>query len=113
MAHDFQSDLDAVAGISAVPSILDVVCRTTGMGFSAVARVTDHRWIACSVQDDIGRGLQPGGELPISTTICPDVRARREPIVITDVAGSDAWRYHPVPARYGFQSYISMPIVRS
>jgi signal transduction histidine kinase len=113
MPEDPIADVTLIAGVDAVPSILDVVCRTTGMGFSAVARVTDDRWIACSVRDDIGLGVQPGGELPVSTTICRDVRARREPIVINDVAGSDVWRDHPVPARYGFQSYISMPIVRS
>ncbi len=48
MPHDFQDDLDAVAAIQAVPTILDVVCRATGMGFAAVARVTEDRWIACA-----------------------------------------------------------------
>lgn len=41
MLHDFQKDIDAVARIDAVPGILDVICRITGMGFAAVARVTD------------------------------------------------------------------------
>ena len=34
LAHD----LAAVARIGAVPMILELVCRTTGLGFSAVAR---------------------------------------------------------------------------
>ncbi|WP_233553172.1 hypothetical protein [Teichococcus wenyumeiae] len=42
----FAADVAAVARIAAVPAILDVVCRTTGMGFAAVARVTEDRWIA-------------------------------------------------------------------
>ena len=55
--------------------ILDVVCRTTGMGFAAVARVTGERWIACGVRDEIAfRALVPGGELKVETTICHEVR---------------------------------------
>ncbi len=40
---DFQTDLDAIAAIDAVPTILDVVCRTTGMGFAGGGRVTEDR----------------------------------------------------------------------
>ena len=32
MAHDFQADIDIVSRIDAMPTILDVICRTTGMG---------------------------------------------------------------------------------
>jgi hypothetical protein len=32
------------------------------MRFAAVARVTEQRWIACTVRDDIAFGLKPGGE---------------------------------------------------
>jgi hypothetical protein len=56
-------DLAAIAKIDAVPKILEVVCRTTGMGFAAVARVTKDRWVACAVRDQIAFGLQPDGEL--------------------------------------------------
>ena len=96
-----------------MPTILDVVCRTTGMGFAAVARVTEDRWIACSVKDDIAFGLAPGGELNVETTICHEIRTSGEPVVINHVAESDAWRTHHTPLQYGFQSYISMPIVRA
>jgi hypothetical protein len=60
MAHDFQADIDSVTRIDAVPTILDVVCHTTGMRFAAVARVTEDRWIACSVLDEIDFGLKQG-----------------------------------------------------
>ena len=45
MATDHGADIAAVQGIAAVPRILEVVCRSTGMGFAAVARVTEQRWI--------------------------------------------------------------------
>jgi signal transduction histidine kinase len=103
-------DVASVASIPAVPSILDVVCRMTGMGFATVARVTDERWIACSVKDTIAFGLAPGGELKIETTICNEIREHREPVVINNVDTSP-FAGHRTPAIYGFKSYISMPII--
>ena len=57
--HD---DVTLIGEIDAVPTILEVCCRTTGMGFVAIARVTEDRWVACAVRDEIAFGLQPGGE---------------------------------------------------
>jgi signal transduction histidine kinase len=107
---DFQADVAAIGRIGAVPVILDVVCRTTGMGFAAVARVTEDRWIACSVKDDIGFGLGAGGELKVESTICHEIRQCRQGVVIDNVAEDPVYRSHPTPELYGFQSYISMPI---
>jgi signal transduction histidine kinase len=111
MATRFEADIAAVAGIDAVPTILEVVCKTTGMGFAAVARVTEDRWIACGVRDGIAFGLEPGGELKVETTICHEIRQSREPVIIDHVAEDEIFRGHPTPAMYGFQSYISMPII--
>jgi signal transduction histidine kinase len=107
---EFQADVAAIQKIDAVPRILDVACRVTGMGFAAVARVTEDRWICCSARDQIAFGLSPGGELKIETTLCNEIRGHGEPIIIDHVAQDAAWRAHPTPAMYGFQSYISMPI---
>src|SRR5215217_3776168 len=104
-------DLQAVASIDAVPSILEVVCHITGLGFAAVARVTEDEWVALAVRDTIGFGLQPGGELAIKTTICNEIRASRELVVIDHVAEDPDFRDHPTPKQYGFQSYISVPII--
>ncbi|MDB5413831.1 MAG: histidine kinase [Rubritepida sp.] len=113
MASDFESDIVAIESITAVPTILDVVCRTTGMGFAAIARVTEDRWIACAVRDDIEFGLRPGGELKVETTICHEIRASGGAVIINHVAEDDAYFGHPTAAQYGFQSYISMPILLS
>ncbi len=109
--RDFQKDIDSIGGIAAVPTILEVVCKATGMGFAAIARVTEDRWIACQVLDNIDFGLGPGGELRVETTICQEVKNSREPVVIDHVAEDTAYCGHPTPAMYGFQSYISMPII--
>lgn len=110
-SHDFQDDLDAIASIPAVQSILEVICRTTGMGFAAIARVNDQHWVCCAVKDDIAFGLKPGGELKLETTICNEVRASRGLVVIDHVAEDRVFRANPTPALYGFQSYISQPII--
>ena len=104
------ADIASVAKIDAVASILEVVCRTTGMGFAAVARVTKDRWIACAVRDEIAFGLLPGGELSVKTTICDEIRASGQAVVIDHVDKDEKFRAHHTPAMYGFQSYISMPI---
>jgi signal transduction histidine kinase len=110
--NTFADDLDAVSRIDVVPKILEVVCRTTGMGFAAVARVTEDRWVACAVRDEIAFGLRPGGELDVASTICDEIRESGRHIVIDHVAEDDNFCRHPTPQRYGFQSYISVPIVR-
>ncbi|WP_458097503.1 GAF domain-containing sensor histidine kinase [Roseomonas sp. WA12] len=110
-SRDLQDDVDAILRLDAVPTILDVVCRATGMGFAAVARVTETRWIACRTLDHIGFGLKPGDELRVDTTLCHEIRARREPVVIDHVDEDAVYCHHLTPAAYGFQSYVSMPIV--
>ncbi|WP_158805755.1 GAF domain-containing sensor histidine kinase [Acidisoma sp. L85] len=113
MADVAKAAIAAIARIDAVPMILDVVCRTTGMGFAAVARVTEDRWIACNLLDQINFGLKPGGELKVETTICSEIRRNAEPVVIDHVDLDQRYSQHHTPRLYGFQSYISMPIIRA
>lgn len=103
-------DVVVVSQIDAVPKILEVICRTTGLGFAAVARVTEDRWIACAVRDEIAFGLEPGGELPVETTICNQIRTTGKWVAIDHVLTDQRFCHHPTPEQYGFQSYISVPI---
>ncbi|UYY59872.1 GAF domain-containing protein [Sphingomonas sp. S2-65] len=96
-----------------VKRILDEVCLLTGMGFAAVARVTEDRWIACQVLDQIEFGMSAGDELDVATTICDDIRKSSTLVVINDADEETEWRTHPTPALYGFKSYISVPIILS
>lgn len=107
----FQTDIDAIGTIEAVPMLLQIIARITGMGFVAVARVTGERWICLSAHDEIGFGLEPGGELKIETTICHEIWQTRRGVVINHVAEDALYRDHHTPAAYGFQSYISLPII--
>lgn len=111
MTIDLKADIDAIQQIGAVPKILDVAGRLTGMGFVAIARVTSDRWVCCAVRDNIQFGLDAGGELRVETTICNEIRQHGETVVINDVATDGAFCNHPTPAMYGFRSYISAPII--
>jgi signal transduction histidine kinase len=108
-----QAEVSIFSKIPAVDSILEVICRITGMGFAAVARVTEERWIACAVKDNIGFGLLPGGELDIKTTICHEIEQNKHTVVIDHVAVDEQYSAHHTPLIYGFQSYISTPITLS
>ncbi len=110
--NSIDEDVATISRIDLIPKILEVVCQSTGMGFAAVARVTQDRWVACAVRDEIEFGLKPGGELEVSTTICDAIRDSGHPVVIDHVAEDAAYRDHPTPKQYGFQSYISVPIIR-
>ncbi|MBB6511204.1 signal transduction histidine kinase [Rhizobium soli] len=79
--------------------------------FVAVARVTEDRWVACKVLDSIDFRLEEGGELVLETTICHEIRASHEAVAIDDVASSLYCGHHK-PLQYGFQSYISVPIIQ-
>src|ERR1700676_4375176 len=101
MVNDFAADIDAIQGIDAVPRILEVVCRSTGMGFAAIARVTDDQWICCAVRDEIAFGLKRGDELKLQTTICNEIRQSHQAVVIEHVAKDKDFSGHPAPVMYG------------
>lgn len=110
MKDDLAAQVVADGDHAEIRSILDEVCRSTGMGFAAVARVTEDRWIAAQVLDKIEFGLNAGDELDIKTTICDDIRKGGARVIIDHVAEDRDWRSHPVPILYGFQSYASLPL---
>jgi phosphoserine phosphatase RsbU/P len=112
-AASLAADVALVQRIGAVPNILKIICDTTGMGFSAIGRVTETSWTACAVLDRIAFGLQVGGQVEIGTTFCKDVRAAKASMIIDHADADPDYRSHPTPALYGFQSYVAVPILRS
>jgi GAF domain-containing protein len=113
MRDEFAREVAAQGDDDDIRAILEQVCEITGMGFAAVARVTEDRWIACQVLDKIEFGLDPGSELEIKKTICDDIRQCGEAIIIDHIGADPNWRTHPVPMLYGFESYASLPVVLS
>lgn len=115
MRQSIAEDIAVIGRISAVPAILQVISETTGMGFAAVARVTDSSWTACAVLDKLNFGLQPGGELELTSTICHEIQSSHlhEAVIIDCVNDDEKYRTHHTPRIYKFQSYISVPVFLS
>ena len=110
-ADEIAKDVAAVNKLQAVPTLLEVLCETTGMRFAAVARVTESTWTACAVKDDINFGLAPGGQLDLETTLCIEAKRSNAPIVIEQASTDARYCNHPTPKIYEFESYVSVPIV--
>ena len=110
---DHTKAVELISRIEAIPTILDTVCRVTGMGFAAVARVTDEEWVAYAVRDDINFGLKPGADLKLDTTICNEIRQSLQFVVIPDTLEDSVFRDHHTPRMYGFRSYVSFPVIAS
>jgi signal transduction histidine kinase len=111
--EDIARDIAAVNMLQAVPTLLEVLCETTGMRFAAVARVSDSTWTACVVKDDIGFGLKPGGQLDLETTLCIESKRSNAPIVIEQASTDPRYCNHHTPQLYKIESYVSVPIVLS
>lgn len=105
------AEVAAIAEVEATSNILRLVTRLTSMRFAAIARVTDQRWIACAVRDEIHFGVGPGDELAIEQTVCNEVRQHHAQVVISKVSEDPQFMSHPLPKLYGFESYFSLPIV--
>jgi len=110
-ADEIARDALAVSRIEAIPTLLDVLCETTGMRFAAVARVTEKTWTACAVKDDINFGIKVGGQLAIESTLCLESKRALAPIVIDHASIDLRYRDHHTPLTYNIESYVSVPIV--
>jgi signal transduction histidine kinase len=115
MGRSISGDVATISRISAVPAILQVISESTGMGFAAVARVTDTSWTACAVLDKLDFGLKAGGELELHTTICHEIHMSEQhvPVVIDSVSQDERYRCHHTPRIYKFESYIAVPVFLS
>jgi signal transduction histidine kinase len=110
-AQRVNQDVLAIGRIDAVPTLLKVLCETTGMGFAAVARVSEGSWIACAVQDEIAFGLRPGSELDADSLPGADMQQPRAPVVIEQASTDPRYASHPAPKLHHFESFVSVPIV--
>ena len=112
-AEDIARDVAAVNRLAALPTLLEVLCDSTGMRFAAVARVSENTWTACLVKDEISFGVASGGQLELETTLCIESKRSSVPIVIEQASTDPRYRDHPAPKLYKFESYVSVPIVLS
>ena len=110
-AEEIARDVAALNRLQAVPTLLEVLCESTGMRFAAVARVTENTWTACVVKDEIGFGVTAGGQLDLESTLCIESKRSNAPIVIEQASTDPRYCDHPTPKLYKIESYVSVPIV--
>lgn len=106
-------EIAEVGQLPIVSKILELICKTTGMRFAAMTKITSQKWIALAVIDKLDYGISPGDELEIIDTLCGDVKRLGKPVIIDHVDKDDKFCGHPIPKASGFQSHISVPIVRA
>ena len=104
------ADIATIGRISAVPAMLKVISDMTGLRFAAVARVTEDTWTACAVLDQLEFGLDVGGELDLTTTLCHEIRGSHVSVVIDKASEDPLYHDHHTPRMYRFESYISVPV---
>ena len=110
-SEDIARAVAAIAHMRAVPTLLKVLCETTGMRVAVVARVTDETWTACAVKDEARFGLKPGMQLAANTTLCFHSRASRAPILIEHASADPLYANHGAATRLQIESYVSVPII--
>jgi signal transduction histidine kinase len=108
--QDIAKAVAAIGRIDAVPTLLAVLCETSGMRFAVVARVTGQSWTACAVQDDIQLGVKAGGQLAFRTNLPFESQASRTPIVVEHASSDSRYRTNADPNLHKIESYISVPI---
>lgn len=111
MHNKLADDIAAIQAISSVPTILEAVSAMTGLRFACIARVTADSWTTCAVLDRLDFGLKVGDGLDVAATLCEEVRDTGKAVVIDHVSEDARYRDHHTPRLYGFQSYISIPVL--
>ncbi|WP_417885443.1 ATP-binding protein [Zunongwangia sp.] len=112
LSTDLKKDVEDINMIPGIQKLLRVIRHSSKMGFVAIARVTEDRWVTCVSEDKLDFGLKPGDELDVETTICYEIREHNIPVIINDVANNFIFKKHCAPKLYGFKSYISYPIFK-
>lgn len=109
---DFRrEEVQLVASVPTLQPTLEQVAALTGMRFVAVARIAEKRWTALAVHDLISYGLLPGQDLILESTICNEIRRHCKVVSFNQASTDKTFSSHPTPTLYGFESYISVPLI--
>lgn len=103
-------EIERVERVPGITAILENVMALTKLRFAAIARVTDIRWTALVVIDRARFGLVPGQDMILEKTLCNEVRQLRQVVAFSHASADPRYASHPLPALYGFESHISVPI---
>ncbi|MET1023539.1 MAG: GAF domain-containing protein [Pseudoxanthomonas sp.] len=93
------------------PDMLRAINTLTGMRFAAMSRVDRKHWTALAFYDAMAFGMAPSQQLDLEATICGDAMASRQTVAFGKAASDPTYACSTLPSLYGFESYISVPIL--
>jgi signal transduction histidine kinase len=108
--QDISKAVAAIARIDAVPTLLAVLCESTGMRFAAVARIAEKVWTLCAVQDGLQLGVEAGAPFVLRTNMAFESQSMRAPIIVEHASTDPRYRADAGSKVYPVESYISVPI---
>lgn len=101
----------AIGRIDAVPTLLQVLCEITGLRFAMVTSLRGTLWTPCAVRGDLRLGMIPGIPMPLDDILCTESLRTGAPLVIEHASLDARHRAHPLVARHGIESCLSLAIV--
>lgn len=110
MTTKVSDDLNCVEDEGDLELILQLVSRSAGLGFCAIARVSEKAWTPYRIHDAISFGITAGKSIAISGLPCEQVLKTRKPLVIADAR---KWRQGARDTRSAFppfRVFVSAPV---
>jgi signal transduction histidine kinase len=101
---ELAGELGRIEGLKAVPVLLQLICRTTGLGCAAIFRAKAEQAVLAAIDDRLATGLKPGEILDGALVL-------RAPVLIEDVSADPRLRDHPLVKRFRLRSCVSAPIL--
>ena len=91
-------------------SIIKEVARMLDVDGAAIGRFNGNEWNGYAVADNRNLGIEEGMRLPLNETYCETVKNTMSPLVIKDATKSEEFKNHPDYVKYGFRSYLGVPL---
>ncbi len=91
-------------------SIILEVGRMLDVDGTAIGRFSGNEWIGYAVADNRNLGIEEGLRLPLNEVYCEIVRDTESPLVINDASETEEFKNHPDFIKYGFASYLGVPL---
>lgn len=91
-------------------SIIGEVSKMLDVDGAAVGKFEGSDWVGYAVADNRELGLKEGMRLPLNEVYCRNVLNTKSPVIINDASKSEEFKNHPGYAKYGFASYLGVPL---
>ncbi len=91
-------------------SMIEEASKMLDVDGAAVARFEENEWVGYAVADNRKLGLKEDMRLPLNEVYCGIVRDTKSFLVIDDAEKSEEFKKHPDFVKYGFRSYLGVPL---